>query len=68
MLMLGLYNVGHTVFCNVHFVLEFGQFISVTWINLLREAGIWSKFGPNMGVCVFIILNEPSLTQSFLSN
>ena len=24
---MGLFNVVHTVFCNVHFVLEFGQFI-----------------------------------------
>ena len=48
-----------------HFVLEFGQFISVTWQNLLRRLGFgqtpspllghWPKYG-------FIFLNEPSLT------
>ena len=27
------------LFCNGHFVLEFGQFISVTWLNLLRRLG-----------------------------
>ena len=49
-----------------HFVLEFGQFISVTWLNLLRRLGFiqtpppllaqWPKY-----VC---FLNEPSLRNS----
>ena len=59
--------MGHTVFCNIHFVLEFGQFISVTWINLLREFGIWSDPPPPVGTLaqmwVGFFLNEPFLTQ-----
>ena len=49
---------------NVDFVLEFGQFISVTWINLLRRLGFGQTHPPLLGHqpkygCCF--LNEPSL-------
>ena len=55
------------LFCNGHFVLEFGQFVSVTWLNLLRRLGFGQTpppppVGTPAQIC-FFFLNEPSLTE-----
>ena len=57
------------LFCNGHFILEFGQFISVTWLNLLRRLG-FSQTLPPVGTVAhfffffffFFFFYEPSLS------